>query len=518
MDDRNAVSAPPDGVEDWKSINWTTTIQAVERLQVRIAKAAREQRWGKVRSLQRILVRSLSAKRLAVRRVTSNRGKSTPGVDGVVWNTSRRKTRAVSSLNRRGYQPMPLRRVYIPKSNGRRRPLGMPTMKDRAMQALHLMALEPVAEISADPNSYGFRRMRSIRDAHVQCFNALSKRTAAQWVFDADIEACFDHISHKWLLDHVPTDKSILRKWLKAGYMEGSALHATEEGTPQGGIISPVLCNLALDGLEGCVRGAAAKRARKASRPKVNVIRYADDFLVTAHCREVLEDHVIPAVAAFLQERGLRLSQEKSRITTISDGFDFLGANIRKYGDKLLMKPTKANVNGLKRDLKEHIRNRQGIPTELLIHQLNRRLRGWANAFRHLVSSRAFQNVDEAIFRQLWRWARRRHSRKGAYWVWRRYFLRAQDRSWTFYARSRAKEGPPKLVLLQRLAKLRIRRHIKVRSAATVYDPAFADHFRQRRKRLQENRGWDRWREREHLRLAMLYLNRVAGSRSPRPW
>lgn len=276
MDDRPAVGAPPDGVEDWNSIDWKTTIQAVERLQVRIAKATREQRWGVVRSLQRILVRSLPAKRLAVRRVTSNRGKSTPGIDGVVWNTPRRKMQAVESLTRRGYQPMPLRRVYIPKSNGRRRPLGMPTMKDRAMQALHLLALEPVAETLADPNSYGFRRMRSIKDAHAQCFIALAKRNAAQWVFDADIEACFDHINHEWLLDHVPMDKSILRKWLKAGYMEGSALHATEEGTPQGGIISPVLCNLALDGLEKCA-STAVRRGKKTSRPRVNVIRYADD-------------------------------------------------------------------------------------------------------------------------------------------------------------------------------------------------------------------------------------------------
>lgn len=516
MDDRNAIGAPSDGLEDWKSIDWTTTIRAVERLQVRIAKATRERRWGKVRSLQRILVRSLPAKRLAVRRVTSNRGKSTPGIDGVTWNTPRRKMRAVDPLNGRGYRPMPLRRVYIPKSNGRRRPLGIPTMKDRAIQALHLLALEPVAETLADPNSYGFRRLRSIKDAHRQCFIALSKRCAAQWVFDADIEACFDQISHEWLLDHVPTDKSILRKWLRAGYMEGSALHATEEGTPQGGIISPVLCNLALDGLEECAR-AAVKRALKTYRPKVNVIRYADDFLITAHRREILEEHVIPAVATFLQERGLRLSQEKSKITHISDGFDFLGANIRKYGGKLLMKPTKANIKGLKRDLREHIRNRQGISTELLIHQLNRRLRGWANAFRHLVSSEAFQNVDEAVFRQLWRWARRRHSNKGAYWVWKRYFLRDKNGSWTFYARSRAKQGPPKVVILQRLTKIRIRRHIKVRSVSNAYDPAFADYFKQRRKWMHENRSWDRWHERQHLKLTMLSQDRVAGSSLPRP-
>lgn len=206
--------------ERWHAINWRKTSEAVRKLQVRIAKAAQQQEWRRVKALQRMLTRSLAAKALAVRRVTENRGRDTPGVDGKLWNTPKTKWEAIFDMKRTGCHPKPLRRVYIPKSNGKLRPLGIPTMRDRAMQALYLLALEPVSETTADRNSYGFRPMRSTADAIEQCFVALSRGNSAQWVLEGDIKGCFDNISHDWLLAHIPMDKLVLGKWLKAGYME----------------------------------------------------------------------------------------------------------------------------------------------------------------------------------------------------------------------------------------------------------------------------------------------------------
>jgi RNA-directed DNA polymerase len=261
------AGAPSADARDWARIDWRTVRTEVYRLQVRIAKA---------KALQRLLAHSYSAKQLAVRRVVTNHGRHTPGVDGVRWRTLGQKQQAVVLLRRRGYRPRPLRRVYILKSNGKQRPLGIPTMHDRAMQALYSLALEPVVEMYADPNSYGFRPRRSLHDAIGQCFSVLAKKHSPRWILDADIKACFDRISHGWLLAHVPMDKGILKAWLTAGYIEENALHVTEEGTPQGGIVSPLLANWALDGLERAVKAAVARRGAK-----VNVVRYADDFIVT---------------------------------------------------------------------------------------------------------------------------------------------------------------------------------------------------------------------------------------------
>lgn len=223
-------------LKDWHATDWQKVNENVRRLQVRIVKATQEGRWNKVKALQHLLTHSASGKLLAVRRVTENTGKRTSGVDKVTWETPEKKIAAVHTLKRRGYQPLPLKRVYIPKSNGKMRPLGIPTMKDRAMQALHLLALDPIAETTADPNSYGFRKERSTADAREQCFNALRLKNSAQWILEGDIKGCFDNISHDWMLEHIPTDKLMLKKWLKAGYMDKHVLHATQDGTPQGGI------------------------------------------------------------------------------------------------------------------------------------------------------------------------------------------------------------------------------------------------------------------------------------------
>src|SRR3989454_4686430 len=299
---------------NWRTIDWSAVHQNVRRLQARIVKATQQGRWGKVNALQRLLTHSFSGKALAVRRVTENQGKKTPGVDKDIWETPDKKAQAIRTLKQRGYHPQPLRRVYIPKSNGRRRPLGIPAMSCRAMQALYLLVLNPIAETTGDHNSYGFRPERSTADAIEQCFNVLSHNYSAQWVLEGDIKACFDGISHPWLEAHIPMDKSILNKWLKAGYIDKQVFYRTEEGTPQGGPISPALANLTLDGLERELHSLypGDRQSRKA---KVNLIRFADDFVITGSSKELLEQEVKPLVEQFLKERGLALSAEKTLMT-----------------------------------------------------------------------------------------------------------------------------------------------------------------------------------------------------------
>lgn len=321
--------------KDWHAINWRSANVNVRRLQVRIVKATQEKRWGRVKALQRLLTHSFSGKALAVKRVTENSGQRTPGVDHEVWNTPARKAEALHALRQRGYRPRPVRRVYIPKSRDRMRPLGIPTMRDRAMQALYLLALDPVAETTGDADSYGFRQGRSTADAIAQCFTVLRLKTSARWILEGDIKSCFDRISHEWLLAHVPVERAVLRKWLKAGFMEKTVVHSTEAGTPQGAICPPVLTNLALDGMEQMLNAKYPHRGNETDG-LVNLIRYADDFIITGRTEELLEQGVKPLVEAYLNERGLELSQEKTRITSIAEGFDFLGQNVRKYNGKLI--------------------------------------------------------------------------------------------------------------------------------------------------------------------------------------
>jgi RNA-directed DNA polymerase len=246
----------------------------VRRLQSRIAQAQQQGKKRKVRALQFILTRSHSGRCLAVRRTTENPGKRTPGVDGQLLDTPAKKAQAVENLVTEDYKAQPLKRIYIPKNTGRKlRPLSIPTMQDRARQALHLLALDPIAETTADPNSYGFRKERSVADAIDQSFKTLCRTTSPQWILEGDIKSCFDEISQEWLLSHIPMDRKILRKWLEAGFIEQRVHYPTIAGTPQGGIISPALMNMTLDGLESLLRTNFPIRSGK----KVHLTRFADD-------------------------------------------------------------------------------------------------------------------------------------------------------------------------------------------------------------------------------------------------
>ncbi|HLE17703.1 MAG TPA: group II intron reverse transcriptase/maturase, partial [Syntrophales bacterium] len=473
----DAVGASSNRTAQWHNINWAECHQTVRRLQARIVKATQEGRHNKVKALQWLLTHSFSAKAIAVKRVTENQGRKTPGVDKKTWSTPEAKSQAVLSLKRRGYKPLPLKRVYIPKSNGEKRPLGIPTMKDRAMQALYLIALEPIAETTADNNSYGFRSERCTADAIAKCFNILAMKHRAEWILEGDIKGCFDNINHDWLIANVSIDKGILRKWLKAGFIDKQTLYPTTEGTPQGGIISPMLANMTLDGLE---RILLKKYLRSNwNKQKVNLIRYADDFIITGATKDLLKDEVKPLIEEFLKIRGLELSQEKTKITHIEKGFDFLGQNIRKYDGKLLIKPSKKNVQTFLDNVREKVKGNKTAKQANLIKLLNPIIQGWANYHRHVVAKRTFMSVDAKIWKLLWQWAKRRHPMKGSYWIKEKYFKKVGNRNWVF-ATDLSEGNPEKVLKLVYASDTPIRRHIKIKAEANPLDPKWEIYFEER--------------------------------------
>lgn len=480
-----ATGAPSAGVSHWNSIDWTVVYHHVHRLQMRIAKAVEEARWHKVSSLSHLLTRSYYGKLWAVRRVVTNKGKNTAGVDRIIWNTPQQKVNAVKALQQRGYRPQPLRRIYIPKANGKQRPLGIPTMKDRAMQALYALALTPISETLADANSYGFREKRSVADAIAQCFICLAKKVSPQWILEADIKACFDQIDHDWLIRHIPMDKRILRQWLKSGYLENGAFRQTEKGTPQGGIISPVIANMTLDNLEAAIKTAVARRGAC-----VNVIRYADDFVITGANPEILTEQVRPVVETFLEVRGLQLSEEKTHLGHIEEGFDFLGFNVRKYDQTLLIKPTQAKVKSFMERIREYIKSNISVQADRFLRGLNSRLRGFANFYRHVVSKRTFSEIDQRVYQLLRNWMHKRHRNKTHAWCKKKYIRRWGTR-WQFTV-STIKNGKINPLRLFKVADLPIIRHIKVKGDAHPYNPLYAEYFEQRRSNNWRRRMTDR--------------------------
>jgi len=469
-----AASGP---ATDWHSINWNKVYRTVRRLQARIVKAIREGKWHKVKALVYLLTHSFGGRALAILRVISNSGARTPGVDGVLWNTPEAKSNAFAALRRHGYQPQPLRRVYIPKSNNKQRPLGIPAVADRAMQALDLLGLDPIAETLADGHSYGFRPERCCTDALDQCHKILRGphgrgSRGPDWILEGDIKSCFDRISHGWLLDHIFMDREMLGKWLKAGYLEKHVLFATTEGTPQGGIISPVLANRTLDGLQRLLTerfGATRSRRRKC---QVHLVRYADDFIITGTSEVLLEHGVKPLVEQFLSERGLELSHEKTRITHIEDGFDFLGQTIRRHHNgKILIKPSKRSVKTFLAKIQETIDNSGGMTAGDMIWRLNQQIKGWTMYHRFAVSKRIFAAVDNRIFWKLRRWCRKRHRKKSWGWIRKKYFQRAGDRDWVFTGLIRDSKGKLWPIRLMQADRVKILRWQKIRSDANPYDP-----------------------------------------------
>lgn len=467
------AGATPDNTTDWHSINWKKVARIVRRLQARIAKAIRMGKWHKARALVHVLTHSFSGRAIAILRVTTNQGASTPGVDGVIWNTQEAKTDAFGTLRSHGYKPLPRRRVYIPKSNGKKRPLGIPAMRDRAMEALYLLGLDPIVETQADYNSYGFRLHRSCADALTQCHRLLCKRNSPRWILEGDIRACFDQISHDWLLKHIPMNRVMLQKFLKAGVFENGLFQKTTDGTPQGGIISPALANRTLDGLELLLKQRFGATRGQRERNRVHLIRYADDFVITGTSKDLLENQVKPVVEEFLKERGLELSQEKTKITDVARGFDFLGQNVRRYPNgKVLLKPSRKNVQTFLGKIRTTIKTLGGWKKagEMVI-RLNQQIQGWALYHRHGSSKRVYAKVDDAIFQKLWRWVRRKHPEKSGAWVKKKYFMTHDKRNWVFHGEWYNQKGESRPAYLMKAADVRIQRHTIIRADANPYDP-----------------------------------------------
>nr|WP_243436240.1 group II intron reverse transcriptase/maturase [Acanthopleuribacter pedis] len=374
-----------------------------------------------------------------------------------------------------------MRSVFIPKSNGKLRRLGIPTMKDRATQALYAMALLPVAEATADPHSYGFRPKRGVADAIAQCHINLSQKNRATWVLEGDIKACFDKIDHQWLLDQIPMDHKVLSQWLKAGYLEKGTLFPTEAGTPQGGIISPILANMALDEIQEMLASTVPKGS------KVNFVRYADDFICTGINEEILQRTVKPAIETFLRERGLMRSQEKTKITHIEEGFDFLGYNLKKFGEKMLIKPATGKIKHHRLKLKTICRQLRFRKTFQVIAALNRVQRGWGNFYRNCCASKVFSQINHDLFQMVKRELKRRHSKKSGKWIRRTYFKTIGNDHWILAGKER-REDQERTHYLFQLGRLPIRRHVKFLMAAHPFDPTFNKYIRKRKAMNMANR------------------------------
>jgi RNA-directed DNA polymerase len=476
---------------DWNAIDWRKVDRSVSNLRRRIFRASKEGDHRKVRSLQKLVLRSYANALWSVRRVTQiNAGRNTPGVDMLVVKTPKARSELVDHI--RSYQPwkaQPARRVYIPKGGGRLRPLGIPTVIDRVMQAIVKNALEPYWEARFEPASYGFRPGRGCHDAIVKIFNIARPNKRKKWVLDADIEGAFDSISHERLLEVIGPfpARELIRRWLKAGYVEMGTLHATETGAPQGGVISPLLMSIALHGMEQALGVRYDKRGQiKGSRA---LVRYADDWVVFCESKEDAQEARRQA-QKWLLKRGLRLSEDKTRVVHLTEGFDFLGFNIRHYpapktarsGYKLLIKPSKDSVSNFKDRMRSEWMNLKGHNAMEVLKRLNPIVRGWANYFRIGVSKHTFETLDHWMLARCARHVRSNHPRKGWRWCRQKYWGQLNperaDR-WVFGDKSTG-------AYLLKLSWTPIRRHVLVKGAASPDDPALRGYWIERERRKLE--------------------------------
>jgi RNA-directed DNA polymerase len=490
------VNGPEGSVLEWPNVEWRAVEDDVRRLRQRIFTASRAGDLKKVRSLQRLMLRSRANALVSVRRVAEvNAGRETAGIDGKVALLPQAKADLATWVQHRSgsWKPKPVKRVYIPKAGGKkRRPLGIPVIADRALQALVKNALEPEWEARFEPRSYGFRPGRGCHDAIVAIHEiAKGKRARRVWVLDADLAAAFDRIDHDRLLDSLGSfpGKGMVAQWLRAGIVEKGWFTPTGEGTPQGGVISPLLLNVALHGMEeaaGVRYWTSNSTTLRAATNSLVLVRYADDLLALCHSREQAEQ-VKARLTAWLAPRGLTFNEEKTRITHLDDGVDFLGFTIRRYSGKLLTTPSKAAMRRIRERLSAEMRTLRGANAQAVSAELNPIIRGWAAYYRIGVSKRAFNSLDDHMWRLTYKWAKFSHSNKSKRWVCSRYFGRfnpSRQDNWVFGDRASG-------FYLRKFAWTRIVRHPVVAGTASPDDPTLADYWTQRRRGRKPPLGID---------------------------
>lgn len=461
--------------ENWQTIDWARVEQQVRQMQAEIVKAARAGNTRGIIQWQDRLTQSREARWLAVRRVTSSGGKHTSGVDKDVWTRPAQKWEAAQRMDPRSYRPQPARRTYIPKANGAQRPLGILTMADRAMQALYYFAVDPVAETLSDPHSYGFRQYRSTADAITRCLDIFREPNAPEWVLEADIEACFDSISHQWLLEHVLMEQRILKAWLSAGYVEKGKTFATTKGLPQGGVISPTLANMALDGLERLLHEHFAYRANRTRSDRVQLVRFADDFIVTATNKAMLGEEVKPLLAQFLAQRGMQFSASKTRMTRVNEGFEFLGFHVKKplFG-RVQAAPTRKRFEAVMQQVQATLQDASVTTAAQAIARLTPVIRGWATYYDHVEQRGMFAELDDAVSHACEAWAKRRHPGWFTGKAIARYFAPIKGQSPCF-----TDERGQRLFRAQEMP---LRQHAAIDPASNAYDPQWDRYFATRKR------------------------------------